>query len=146
MSYHPYNFSDFASIVFTPMFNPLHESSKTSYAVTEHYDCQHGDNPIVTVLISDGWGRQIQVKKDAEIQVSAATLVSGNVVYDCFGRVTKQYHPFDRPPMDSTNMGCYYNNTNLPYTATDFDLMDRQLKVELPTGDTTSYALSLIHI
>ena len=140
MSYHPYNFSDFASIVFTPMFNPLHESSKTSYAVTEHYDCQHGDNPIVTVLISDGWGRAVQVKKDAEIQVSAATLVSGNVVYDCFGRVTKQYHPFDRPPMDSTNMGYYYNNTNLPYTATDFDLMDRQLKVELPTGDTTSYA------
>ncbi|MBR3660004.1 MAG: hypothetical protein IKN61_08875, partial [Bacteroidaceae bacterium] len=140
MSYHPFNFKTLASGVFAPLFNPLLEPISISHAVTEHYDCQHEGDPIVTVLLSDGWGRAVQVKKDAEIHGQAATLVSGNVVYDCFGRVTKQYHPFERPPMDSTNMGNYHSNTNLPFTATDFDLMDRQLRVELPTGDTTSYA------
>ena len=66
----------------------------TSYAVTDHYDPQHPDNPLQTVTHVDGLGRPYQVKKDAEIQGEGEKMiVSGRTQYDALGRTIKIYHP-----------------------------------------------------
>ena len=126
MEYHPYNYNDDGT------GNSL---TPYSYACTYHYDCQHQDNPIKTTLITDGLGRLLQTKKDAEINGREWSLVTGRVKYDCFGRTVEQYHPFE----ESTTLFAAYNPYYVPTTrtATWYDIMDRQTKVKLPTTDST---------
>ncbi len=126
MEYHPYNYNEEGT------WNSL---TPYSYACTYHYDCQHQDNPIKTTLITDGLGRLLQTKKDAEINGREWSIVTGRVKYDCFGRTVEQYHPFE----ESTTLFAAYNPYYVPTTrtATWYDIMDRQTKVKLPTTDST---------
>ncbi|MCQ2230623.1 MAG: hypothetical protein MJZ30_02055 [Paludibacteraceae bacterium] len=80
----------------------IHPSSGHPYVVADHFDLQHPDDPISVVTISDGVGRILQMKMDAEItavngNVSSApevkTISSGLLKYDALGRVVESYHP-----------------------------------------------------
>ena len=127
MEYHPHHYGE------TEVGN--NNSNPYSYACTYHYDYQHQNNPIRTTLITDGLGRLLQTKKDAEINGRERSIVTGKIKYDCFGRTVEQYHPFK----EDTALFATYN----PYcvqttrTATWYDIMDRQTKVKLPTTDST---------
>ena len=122
MSYMPHRIGATAS--------PTH-----SYAVTRHYDCQHPNNPIETILLCDGWGRLLQTKKDAEISNAECLIVSGRVEYDCFGRTVKQYYPFTEP-LTQTTYNSYVDSALVTLTA--YDILDRPVKVKLPTQDSTT--------
>ena len=109
-------------------------TSHVSYAITSHYDMQHPTNPIQTILICDGTGRMLQTKKDAEVEGVPMLLNSGRVEYDCFGRTVKQYYPFARNLTDTVYIN-YFDAATL--TTTTYDILDRPLKVILPTLDST---------
>ena len=122
MEYHPHHYG--AADVSTNAQNPY------SYAVTRHYDPQHPGNDIVTTVISDGLGRMLQTKKDAEIGGQEVSLVTGKVVYDCFGRTVAQYHPFTE---DTVQYALYNDSvTSGTATVTEYDILDRQTRVTLP--------------
>ena len=109
-----------------------------SCARTDHYDRSHPDDPISTVLICDGWGRLLQTKKDAEISGLEKSIVTGKVTYDCFGRTISQYHPVTQ---DTADYSVYDTNYDpLTLTETHYDILDRQTKVKLPNGDSTTTA------
>ena len=128
MEYHPHNFS--TTSIFTNQNNPY------SYAVTRHIDPHHPHNDILTTVISDGWGRILQTKKDAEINGQEVSLVTGKVVYDCFGRTVKQYHPFT----EDTIYRPLYNPQCDPSTVTEtgYDILDRPVFSIQPYGHTTT--------
>ena len=128
MEYHAHNFS-------TPSIC-TNQSNPYSYAVTRHFDSQHPNNDILTTVISDGWGRILQTKKDAEINGQEVSLVSGKVVYDCFGRTVEQYHPFT----EDTVYAPIYNPQCDPFTVTEsgYDILDRPVYSVRPYGYATS--------
>ena len=123
MEYHPYLSS-----------GDYHVTDPASYAVTSHYDIQHPSDPIQTVLYCDGTGRLLQTKKDAEVEGVPKLLNSGRVEYDCFGRTVSQYYPF-ASDLNDTAYNNYFDANTL--TSTTYDILDRPLKVVLPTLDST---------
>ena len=129
MEYYPHNFGKLD--VWTNSPNPY------SYACTFHYDRRHPGNPIRTTLLTDGLGRLLQTKKDAEIGGQEVSLVTGKVVYDCFGRTVAQYHPFT----EDTALYALYNDTVTTgtETVTEYDILDRQTQVtQQPYGYVTT--------
>ncbi|MDD6583065.1 MAG: SpvB/TcaC N-terminal domain-containing protein [Bacteroidales bacterium] len=125
VNYHPLLIGT-ATAVFAP--------DNTLCTITSHYDSQNPDNPIQTRLFSDGWGRPLQTKKDAELGVGECHVVSGKVQYDCFGRTVAQYYPFTEP-LDQTSYNSQVDSALV--TLTTYDILDRPLKVVLPTLDST---------
>ena len=125
MEYHPKNYGTLN----------ISGSGGQSYACTYHYDCQHQSDPIKTTVIADGLGRMMQTKKDAEINGNEWSLVTGKVKYDCFGRTIEQYHPFK----EDIALFATYNSYYVPETRTsmEYDIMNRQTKMKLPTSDST---------
>ena len=121
--------------------NSYSSNNLYSYARTDHYDRHHSDDVISTVLICDGWGRLLQTKKDAEISGQERSLVTGKLVYDCFGRTIAQYHPFTEDTASYPSYNPYYEPLTL--TKTQYDILDRQTKIKLPTGDSTLMAYGL---
>ena len=68
-------------------------------------------------------------------------VTSGRVVYDPFGRAVKVYHPtVDSERVDSFSRAV----DNVAPTRTEYDELDRPLKVTLPDGTYTTYAYSLV--
>ena len=125
MEYHPKNYGTLN----------ISGSGAQSYACTYHYDIQHQSDPIRTTLISDGLGRLLQTKKDAEIGGQEVSLVTGKVEYDCFGRTVKQYHPFTE---DTVQYASYNDSVTIgTATETEYDILDRQTRVKLPTHEVT---------
>ena len=129
MEYHPHNYSDFE--ISQNWQNPY------SYAITSHYDPDHPGNDILTTVISDGWGRMLQTKKDAEIAGQEKSIVTGKVEYDCFGRTVAQYHPFTEAATVTARP--QYNPQTVTGTATvtRYDIMDRPVYVEDPMNHVT---------
>ena len=107
-----------------------------NYAVTCHYDPEHPNNPIRTVILSDGLGRMLQTRKDAEINGNEQFIVTGKVVYDCFGRTVEQYQPF---PHDTLNLNIYLPDCDTSRrTVCEYDILDRQIHTAVhPYGYTT---------
>ena len=69
-------------------------------------------------------------------------VTSGRVVYDPFGRVVRVYHPtVDSERVDSFSMAV---DNNVAPTWTEYDELDRPLKVHLPDYTYTTYAYSLV--
>jgi len=126
MEYYPKNYGN---------INIFGTSTTQSYARTFHYDPQHPTDDIATTVITDGLGRLLQTKKDAEIDGQEVSLVTGRVTYDCFGRTVEQYHPF----VEDTALYALYNPYFAPATITSikYDILDRQIRVELPTHEVT---------
>ena len=128
MEYYPKNYG---------RINIFGNDTTQNFARTFHYDPQHPTDDITTTLLSDGLGRMLQTKKDAEFNGQEWSIVTGKVKYDCFGRTVGQYHPFMEDTALYSSFNPYYNPNTL--TKTEYDVLDRQLRVELPTGDTTRY-------
>ena len=74
-------------------------------------------------------------------QAEQVVVTSGKVVYDPFGRAVKVYHPtVDSERVDSFSLAV----DNVSPTRTEYDELDRPLKVTLPDGTYTTYAYSLV--
>ena len=110
--------------------------NEQNYAVTYHYDPEHSDNPIRTVILTDGLGRMLQTRKDAEINGVEQFIVTGKVVYDCFGRTVEQYQPF---PHDTLTLDIYLPDCDTSRrTVCEYDILDRQIHTTVhPYGYTT---------
>lgn len=115
-------------------------------AVTQNFDPQDPNNPVETISISDGLGRNIQVKKDIDIAGVEKMSVSGMAEYDIHGRVKKQYHPIieDKDPITSVAPNQILNLTFSPYfTSSVYDVSDRIIQTTDEDGHvgTVSYAI-----
>ena len=132
MEYHPHNYSD--ADISHNWQNPY------SYAITNHYDSEHPGNDILTTVISDGWGRMLQTKKDAEINGQEMSIVTGKVEYDCFGRTVAQYHPFTEAATSAARP--FYNpqTESGTETVTRYDIMDRPVYAKDPMDHVTHMA------
>ena len=99
---------------------------------TFHYDEHQGlSNPIVTYMLVDGWGRNVQTKKDSSIDGQDMLTVSGNIKYDAFGRIVLEYYPFPEP-LSGTIMEYNPNYSQLIETSTVYDILDRPVSVRFP--------------
>ncbi|MCQ2270346.1 MAG: hypothetical protein MJZ52_03845 [Bacteroidales bacterium] len=127
MQYFPKNYSK---------INIFGTNTSQSYAITHHYDPQHPTDDIATTIMTDGWGRLLQTKKDAAINGLERSIVSGKVVYDCFGRTVEQYHPFTEDTALRSSYNAFYDSSTK--TLTQYDILDRQTRVELPTNEVTA--------
>ncbi|MGC3979157.1 MAG: RHS repeat-associated core domain-containing protein [Paludibacteraceae bacterium] len=106
-----------------------------AYAVTKHYDPQRPDNPIETVTFTDGFGRPVQVKKDAYIAGAEKMIVSGKVKYDVFGRPVENYYP--QVADKNYTMFDYAASADSYKTVTDYDMLDRVVLVTTPDNNET---------
>lgn len=104
---------------------------KSRYAITNHYDPQHPENPIQTVTHVDGLGRSFQVKKDAEIEGVEKMIVSGRVEYDHLGRTIATYHPSTCDLTSKTGIAPFGDRL---LNSSTYDVIDRPLSQTLP-GD-----------
>ncbi|MBO4333020.1 MAG: RHS repeat protein, partial [Paludibacteraceae bacterium] len=106
---------------------------KTRYAVTNHFDVQHPDDPVTTVTHVDGLGRPLQVKKEAEIDGSVRYIVSGKAEYDALGRTVRSYHPSTCAAGDALKLATFSDRL---LNSSSFDAIDRPLTQTLP-GDAS---------
>ena len=114
---------------------------KSSYAVTNHYDPQHPDNPLQTITHVDGLGRPYQVKKDAEIhEKGEKMIVSGRTQYDALGRTVKIYHPTTCNLAKATEIVEFSGSLLVDST---FDAINRPLTQTLPGDESGDEELNL---
>ena len=125
---HNYNVRDIGS-------HPC-DSCSLSWARSCHYDAQDTTDNIVTTVLADGLGRQVQTRKDAVVGGLQVSIVSGRVVYDCFGRTVRQDYPFTDTSLTET---CYRTSPDQSSAfVTEYDIMDRQTKVTQPYDIVTT--------
>jgi RHS repeat-associated protein len=111
------------------------------WARTKHYDMLNKDNLITTVLLTDGLGRELQIKKKATIfnpienQESDSLIVSGRVFFDAYGRIVKSYLPITESL--SADSIFNYTTSNYPPTFTCYDVLDRATKITTPDSRTS---------
>ncbi|MDQ6469892.1 SpvB/TcaC N-terminal domain-containing protein [Flavobacterium sp. LHD-80] len=119
--------------------------AKVPYAKTRNYDPEL-DKDIETYTYTDGLGRALQVKKTASLFTQAgsadqeAHIISGKVIYDGLGRAITSYYPTTSTTLDNNFSTAV--STVAP-TKTDYDEVNRPIKVTLPDGssNTTVFAL-----
>jgi RHS repeat-associated protein len=112
------------------------------YAVTTHYDEQHPAGAgIRAIALCDGWGRPLQVKRDAVTDGSPSVSVSGRTVYDALGRAHKAYYPVSEAPGNELKFNPSFD-AQAP-TVTEYDALDRAVSVTLPDGRVTVSAYGL---
>ena len=117
----------------------IEKENFTPFAVTQHYDQQHPDDPIDTYAFIDGLGRTVQVKKDIYLtndkkESIAAMSVSGKTYYDELGRATKQFHPYYENKDCALNQRI--NEYEAPYASyVDYDRLDRPVQTTDPEGN-----------
>lgn len=110
-----------------------------SYAVTNHYDPQHPEDPMQTITHVDGLGRPLQIKKDAmvatisngQLTETPQMIVSGQVQYDPYGRTVATYHPTTCSPADRYTLQTTQSTQYI--TKTEYDELDRPVKTTVPT-------------
>ncbi len=105
------------------------------WARTAHFDLQHPDNPFHTTLICDGLGRMVQTRKDAEIDGREISLLSGVALYDCFGRMVIQFHPFTDNALMETHF--LADTSSQRSASTTYDILDRETLIIQPHGMRT---------
>ncbi len=106
------------------------------WAETKHYDTLNTGNEFITVNISDGLGRAIQVKKTATILGVDSVIVSGNIDYDHYGRQISISHPHTETIV---NLFTFTSFPSLNPTTTTYDVMDRPLQQDFPDNTSISY-------
>ncbi len=111
-----------------------------AYALTEHYDPEHPDNPMQTNTFVDGMGRAIQVKKDGVIandgNKTEVSIVSGRAYFDAFGRAQKAYYPTTASLGEIEKFSPVFDD--IEPTITTFDVMDRATQITMPDGTSTT--------
>ena len=118
------------------------------YATTLHYDTLHVGDPIATVTFVDGFGRVIQVKKDAAVCPDDGSeggvdmqVVSGRIVYDAFGRAIREYHPTKDALGNATVFKPSFDA--VAPTRTEYDILDRPIRVTYPDNAVETIAYSM---
>ena len=118
-------------------------------AKTEHYDCQHPDNPMVVSTRCDALGRVVQTKKEMEIDGVEMLQISGHVTYDAIGRPDSVFYPMTEALdlSDPYQWSTYYPNIDSqPPTVYAYDVLDRKVSVTLPDGATTRMDYSIANL
>ena len=116
-----------------------HPNDSIPWALTRHYDSFHPNNYIETAIFADGLGRVLQTKKDAALfqgknQPDEEVMsVSGQVIYDAFGRAVKAYYPVTEPKGTTKTLN---QKANIRLVATThYDPLNREtLKVFLDSS------------
>ena len=130
--------------------------STPAYSVTTYYfrnyDITGNESYAFTdtmrvVTFVDGFGRPVQVRKDGVVWDGShnvdRVIVTGRTMYDCYGRAVRSYHP--STSSSSTVMAFEPGAQSVEFfTETEYDELDRPLKVTLPDTTNTSYAYSLV--
>lgn len=122
------------------------------FAVTKHYDAQHPTDPIETINFIDGLGRNIQVKKDIEVNTgtpssptySQQMSVSGYVTNDILGRNINTYQP--RSENKSNTINYLINQATTPissFSMVEYDVLDRTTKSIDFEGNVSSMSYSI---
>ena len=123
--------------------------SRPAYAITWNLNKRNGSNAdyIKTITFVDGFGRPIQVQKESVIQNAAGNgtehvlVVSGQQVFDEFGRVEESYYPTAMPYTD--NIAFSDLKDSVDPTVTTYDVLDRLDYVELPNGKDQYYMYAI---
>ncbi|HEY1193218.1 SpvB/TcaC N-terminal domain-containing protein [Flavobacterium sp.] len=119
--------------------------AKVPYAKTRNYDPEL-DKDIETYTYTDGLGRALQVKKTASLFTAAgsadqeAHIISGKVIYDGLGRAITSYYPTTTTTMDNNFSTAV---SAIAPTKTDYDEVNRPIKVTLPDGSTNTAVFAL---
>lgn len=119
-----------------------HPQDEIPWALTRHYDPSDPQNKLETVIFVDGLGRVLQTKKDAAIfqgEGKADTevmVVSGRVTFDAFGRTVSALYPITEPKDDTPGDFNPDKDGEKP-TLSEYDVLNRTLKVTLPDGAVT---------
>src|SRR5581483_2646219 len=162
------NFSNHWTIAF--IYHPeMYLTGGVPYAHTTHFDPYRDPNdPIETILFTDGLKRAIQTKKDDTIFVARnkapldEMTISGRVVFDQVGHTIKQYYPtvegksatsvVNGVPQDTPGVGNFAFNigydTNASPTKLTYDILDRNLTTVTPDnfGTTIVYDISMDNV
>ncbi|MBA5630351.1 SpvB/TcaC N-terminal domain-containing protein [Moheibacter lacus] len=99
-------------------------------AITRHFDPQNPTNDIETYTLIDGLARPLQVKKDIDYTLNESSAavekmsVSGQVIYDSYGRAIKQFHPSFEDKSCAANV-LLNNSVHQYFALTKYDELDR---------------------
>jgi RHS repeat-associated protein len=94
-------------------------------AITSHYVAETPANPIRIDTYADMLGRTVQVKKDVEINGVERRSVSGRPIFDKFGRIIRQYQPYDEA-LGGNNVNINVSFPIISYSSTSiYDINDR---------------------
>lgn len=121
-----------------------HPEASIPWALTNHYDPANPKNKMQTSIFVDGLGRVLQTKKDAAIYDGEGKadkevmVVSGRITFDAFGRTISALYPVTEPIGTPGNLN-YDKDAQNP-TTTEYDVLNRTLKVTLPDGVVTTTA------
>ena len=113
-------------------------------AKTYHYDPQHEDEPMITVNIVDGLGRDLQSRKSAEVRGdNNVMIVSGKTVFDALGREASHFIPTtcSKDKMDSPECDFSDIKTDL----TEYDAFDRPVKKTVYDDDNAAYVTEMTY-
>jgi RHS repeat-associated protein len=122
-----------------------HPDAAVPWAITRHADVYRGSGATIdTVTFIDGLKRTLQTKKSATVFTGANSSaqnvmqVSGQVVFDAFGRTTASYYPTTEP----LGTAGVYNPTpdTVAPTRYAFDVLDRETRITIPDGTATATA------
>lgn len=120
----------------------VEEGDPLNWALTRHYDPEHPADRIETALFTDGLKRVLQTKKDGTVgdgngEPEDVMVVSGRVIFDHVGRSVKQYYP-NTEALGRAGMFNPAFDLVAP-TVTDYDVLDRPLKVTIPDSTSTAF-------
>lgn len=125
-----------------------HPEAAVPHAVTRHVDRAADGvraDTIDTISFVDGLKRVVQTKKDAAVATTAGAdaesvmTVSGRARYDFAGRVVEQFHPVtEEKGVANTTFNPVFD-TVAP-TRSEFDVLDRGTRSELPDGTMSAMA------
>jgi RHS repeat-associated protein len=121
------------------------------HAITRHVDKDADGNTkssgtIDTILFTDGLKRIVQTKKDATVLENAAVpldrmIVSGQVIFDAFGRTVQQRYPTTEQKSSEVANGIFNTVADAePPTLTSLDVLDRAIRITIPDGTFTTHA------
>ncbi len=121
------------------------EISQPARALTYHFNKFTDDTEdydIMTVAFCDGFGRNIQVQKEAIVgntqgQSTHSMIVSGRTRYDAFGRIIESYYPTTVNYNGSFDFCSTFDN--ITPTISVYDILDRTIQNILPDNTITSY-------
>ncbi len=121
------------------------DTDPLSWALTQHIDVfRNVNDPIETVLFTDGLKRVLQTKKDLALHVAEGSptqdvmTVSGRVIFDFVGRTINQYYPVTE---SLGNQGAFnVNFDTVQPTVMTYDILDRNLQTTIPDNTSTVMA------
>lgn len=140
----PYEIAD--GMDYSIAFNYVPDA-EVPYAVTRHYDPETGlDIPYYHFI--DGLGREVQNKRLIALHrgkgqtPEEAYVVSGEELYDAFGRVHTRYYPITEGPGNEGRVNLTVDA--IAPAEIDYDILDREIQTSLPDGSVmeTQYELA----